>query len=287
MKHYIAITPARDEERHIGRLILSMLEQTRLPGRWIIIDDGSTDQTAEIIDRAAARHPWIEPHHLPANRSRAPGGESVIMRFLPRDAWEGYDAILRLDADLSFLPHFAYQLLAEMDKDPRLGIAGPVLLERRPSDSRWREVRAPSFHTRGAAKMYSTKCFAAIGGLEAALGWDTIDEARAMMLGFHTRSFRHIAAYHHRPQGAAGGLWRSRKAAGHAAYNAGYAPLFLMARAARLALKWPPLVSGLALTAGYLECWKDRSERAASPALVKFVRRQQMRRLLMMESLWR
>src|SRR5262249_33688680 len=148
------------------------------------------------------------PHHLPRDRSRAPGGESIIMRFLPRDAWQGFDAILRLDADLSFGPQFADLLLTEMENEPRLGIAGPTLYEWHRSG--WREMPMPSFHTRGAAKMYSARCFAAIGDLEACLGWDTIDEARAMMLGFKTRSFRHITARHHRPQGAAGGRWGGR-----------------------------------------------------------------------------
>lgn len=284
MKHYIAITPARDEERHLPRLIVSMVTQTRKPGRWIIVDDGSADSTGAIIDRAALHHPWIEPHHLPRNRPRLPGGESVIMSFLPRDAWEGYDAILRLDADLSFKPRLAELLLAELEADPRLGIAGPTLYEMR--RSRWREVRAPAFHTRGAAKMYTTACFAAIGGLVAELGWDTIDEARAMMLGFNTRGFRHIRAYHHRPQGAAGGLWRSRKAAGLAAYNAGYSPLFLAARASLMAFKWPPVVGGAALLAGYLESSVRRAPRPVSRAVVRFVRRQQVRRLLLMDSVW-
>ena len=125
MKRYIAITPARDEERLLPRLLVSMVAQTRRPERWIVIDDGSTDRTGEILDRAAQYHPWIEPQHLPRGGARAPGGESVIMRFLPREAWEGYDAILRLDADLTFKPQFAELLLAEMEKDPRLGIAGP------------------------------------------------------------------------------------------------------------------------------------------------------------------
>lgn len=284
MKSYIAITPARDEERHLPRLIVSMVTQTSRPQRWIVIDDGSADATGAMIDRAALHHPWIQPHHLPRNRARLPGGESVIMSFLPPEAWEGHDAILRLDADLSFKPRTAELLLDEFEREPRLGIAGPTLYERR--GSHWREMRAPSFHTRGAAKMYSTACFAAIGGLVAELGWDTIDEARAMMLGFKTRSFRHIGAYHHRPQGAAGGLWRSRKAAGLAAYNVGYSPLFLTARAARLAFKWPPAVGAAALLAGYLEGSMRRSPRPVSPAVVKFVRREQTRRLLLMSSLW-
>ena len=285
MKHYLAITPARDEERLLPRLIAAMVAQTHLPGRWIIIDDGSVDRTGKIIDLAASYHPWIQPRHLPRNGSRAPGGESTIMRFLQRDTWEGYDAILRLDADMTFKPQFAELLLTELEKNPRLGIAGPTLYEMR--GSRWREMLAPSFHTRGAAKLYSCACFAAIGGLESSLGWDTIDEARAMMLGFQTRSFRHIRAYHHRRQGAAGGLWRSRKAAGRAAYNVGYAPLFLMVRALRLGLKWPPLIGTAGIMAGYLEGCLRRSPRPASPALIRFIRRQQLRRLLLMESVWR
>ena len=108
-----------------------------------------------------------------------------------------------------------------------------------------------------------------------------------MMLGFGTRNFRHIRAYHHRPQGAAGGLWQGRKAAGRAAYNVGYSPVFLIARALRLGFKWPPIVGGVGLAAGYLEAAVQRSPRPVSPALVRFVRRQQLRQTSLMESVWR
>lgn len=285
MQSYMAITPARDEQEFLPQLITSMVAQTVRPVRWIIIDDGSADCTGEIIDRAAQNHSWIEPHHLPRSEARAPGGESVIMRFLPRHKWQDCEAILRLDADLSFKPRFAEMLLAEFDGLARLGIAGPTLRER--VGGRWRDRPAPSFHTRGAAKMYSRECFEAIGGLEARLGWDTIDEVRALTLGFLTRSFRHITAYHHRPQGAASGSWRSRKAAGKAAYNIGYSPLFLAARALRLVLVWPPLISGVALAAGFAESSLKRDPRPVTPAQVRFVRQQQLRRLLRMKSLWR
>ena len=278
MKHYIAITPARDEERLLPRLLVAMVAQTRRPGRWIVIDDGSTDRTGEILDRAAQYHPWIEPKHLPRNGSRAPGGESVIMRFLQRDTWEGYGAVLRLDADLTFKPQFAELLLAELEKDPRLGIAGPTLYE--PHGKGWHEVPPPSFHTRGAGTFYPAPASPRSGGWRPALSWVPIDEVRAMMLGFGTRNFRHIRAYHHRPQGAAGGLWQGRKAAGRAAYNVGYSPVFLIARALRLGFKWPPIVGGVGLAAGYLEAAVQRSPRPVSPALVRFVRRQQLRRLL-------
>jgi poly-beta-1,6-N-acetyl-D-glucosamine synthase len=284
MSNYIAITPARDEEKLLFGLIESMVAQTRLPERWIIIDDGSADSTGAIIDESARIYPWIKAHHLPRERGRAPGGESVVMQFLPCSVWDRHDFILRLDADLTFGRDFAELLLAEFARDPMLGIAGATLYEH--DKSRWREIRSPAFHTRGAIKMYSSACFAAIHGLEGGLGWDTIDELRAMMAGFVTRSFPHIHAFHHRPQGAAGGRLKARWNAGYAAYQSGYSALFMIARAVRQALQLRPF-SGAALLLGYLWPQLCRAPRAASPEMVRFVRRQQVRRLLMMESVWR
>src|SRR5260370_1336422 len=121
-------------------------------------------------------------------------------------------------------------MLADFERDPRLGIVGPPLWE--PAGGTWHEIAMPSFHTRGAAKMYSRDCFKAIGGLDAEIGWDPLDEARAMMLGFRTQSFRHIKALHHRPQGSASG-WKARIAAGESADKSGYSPLFVVERAPR------------------------------------------------------
>ena len=284
MKRYLAITPARDEEALLPGLIASMKAQTRRPERWIIIDDGSADQTASIADEAASNDPWIEVHHLARNRERAPGGESVIMKFLPPEMWGSYDFILRLDADLTFDPNMIELLLAEFDKDPALSIAGAVLYE--PSASGWHEIPMPTFHTRGAVKMYSSKCFAAIGGLQSGIGWDTVDAAQAMMLDFKTRSFRHIVAYHHRPQGGAYGFVRNKFSAGRTAYVIGYSPLFMLARGVLNMIGWPPIAGGILLLAGYVEGYLRGVPRIASPALIKFIRREQTRRLLMLKSVW-
>ena len=284
MSRYLAITPARDEEQFLPRLIDSMASQSQRPDRWIIIDDGSADQTASIVDAAAKKYPWIEPLHLPRGRSRAPGGESVIMQAMPADACRQYDYIFRLDADLSFAADLSQRLLEEFARDPNLGIAGPTLYE--PDSSGWHEIPSPEFHTRGAAKMYSGACLAAIGGLNSELGWDTLDEARAMMLGFHARSFRHITAKHHRPQGAASG-WKARIAAGFSAYKVGYSPLFMIARAARRSFSAPFPFAGPLLIAGYLKGYVQRENLSASPELVKFIRKHQLRRLMLRESLWR
>ena len=213
---------------------------------------------------------------------RAPGGESVIMRFLRRDLWEQFDFILRVDADVSFNATLVESLIGEFASDENLGIVGPVLLE--PSQAIWREVRNPRFHTRGPMKMYSRLCFAAIGGLEPGLGWDTVDETRAWMLGFKTRSCRDLRAFHHRPQGAASGLGHARIASGRAAYYSGYSPIFMIARAVRHSFKRPAM-SGALMLAGYCQGYLHRWPRLASPELVRFIRHQQVRRLLRMESI--
>ena len=281
---YIAITPARDEEQFLPGLIRSMAAQTRLPERWIVIDDGSVDRTAQILDDAARQYPWIEPVHLSRNRPREAGGESVIMQFLPRDAWQDVDFIFRFDADLSFEPDFIELMQNEFARNPKLGIAGATLYE--PVKDRWREVPELNvFHTRGATKMYSSACFAAIEPLEGREGWDTIDEMRALMRGFKTQSFRHIRAYHHRPQGEVAGAWRGYFGKGQTAHYIGYSPVFLMARATRVAVTRP--MSGLCMIAGYFESQLKRRPTVNDTELISFIRRQQVRRLLMLDSVWR
>lgn len=283
-KRYMVITPARDEERFLPFLIESMVRQTVAPQQWIIINDGSADATGILADAAANDYPWIAPRNLERGRVRKRGGASIVMAHLPPEAWRDVDFILRLDADISFGPRFVESLMAEFERDPTLGIAGARLLERR-----GRELRSdplPSFHTRGATKMYSRECFEAIGGLEAGPGWDTIDETRAMMRHFGTRSFPHITAIHHRPLGAADGRWRVLSAGGKAAYHAGYSPLFIAARAAKRGLSAPFVLGGILLLSGYVTAYMRAERPAAEPELVRFVRREQLRRLLFRESLW-
>ena len=284
MGSYLAITPARDEEQFLPGLIASMAAQRRLPQRWIIIDDGSVDGTAQILDQAARQHRWIEPIHLERNRPREAGGESVVMQFLPREAWQSVDFIFRLDADLSFASDFVELMLKEFAANPQLGIAGARLYE--PFNNHWHEVPAiHSFHTRGATKMYSAECFAAIEPLEGCPGWDTIDEIRALMRGFKTQSFRHIRAYHHRPQGEAAGAWRGYFGKGQTAYFIGYSPIFMLARVARMAVTRP--ISASCMAAGYFESQLKRRPKVNDTELIGFIRRQQVRRLLMLDSVWR
>jgi poly-beta-1,6-N-acetyl-D-glucosamine synthase len=285
MTNYIAITPARDEQSFLPALIDSMTSQKVLPRRWIIIDDGSSDLSGAIIDAAAARYPFIEAKHLRHDRKREPGGESVIMRFLDSKTWGEAQYLVRFDADLLFGSNYLKLLFDEFERDPKLGIASGDLLE--PDGEGWSVPRGPEFHTRGPSKVYSRACFDAIGGLESGLGWDTIDEVRAMMAGYKTRSFRHIQAYHRRTTNSARGLWRGRFAVGEAAWAAGYSPLFMIARALHNSLEAPFPVCGLLMMAGYVGAALRRKRVLVDKQIVRFVRDQQWRRLTMRESVWR
>jgi len=206
------------------------------------------------------------------------------MQFLTQDVWRTMDFIFRLDADLSFGPDLVQLLIGEFRRDPRLGIASPILAE--PSDGGWKDVAVRSMHTRGAAKMYSRACFEAVGGLESGVGWDVVDGARALRAGFKTRTFAHIRCLHHRPQGTATGRLRGRYAIGRSAWYVGYSPLFLLVAAARRVFQPPFLLGSLLMVAGYVEGFLHHRPRVNDPELIRFVRKQQMRRLLMMDSLW-
>jgi biofilm PGA synthesis N-glycosyltransferase PgaC len=280
---YIAITPARDEEAFLPEMINSMMAQTIPPSRWIIINDGSNDRTGEIIDQAARKYRCIEPNHLPAGHKRHAGGESVIMRFLPEEVWRDADFIVRFDADLWFDNEYVEKLLREFERNPKLGIASGWLMER--IDGEWKLMPTARFHTRGASKVYSRRCFAAIGGLEAGLGWDTIDEIRAQMSGFETRSFPQIVAYHRRPAGSATGAWRGRYLQGRVAYYVGYSPLYAIARAVPLLFRRPLLLGSLMYLAGFGAGYLHRLPQV-DRQLIEFIREQQLRRLTFRNSVW-
>lgn len=284
MHRYVAITPARDEERFLPLLIESVAAQTLRPERWTILDDGSLDATPDIIEAAAQQYQWVTSVHLPPGRRRLPGGESALMHFMQPEHFQDTEYIFRLDADVSFGPRFAESVLGEFANNPMLGIASGVLYE--PAAGTWRRVASPLFHTHGAAKIYSVECFKAIGGLEGGMGWDTIDEVRAIMLGFETRAFEHLRIEHHRRRATAQGVWRGYWAQGYGAYYIGYAPEFFLARAAKVAAI-DGLLASMAMIAGFIDSYLWSLPRVDDPQLIRFVRRQQRRRLLMRSTIWR
>ena len=279
-QNYVVVTPARDEERTIELTVRSMLAQTIPPLRWVIVDDGSTDRTRELIGRHLASAPWIEVVARGDRGFRALGG-GVIDAFnegLAKVSELPFDFVVKLDADLSFEPEYFENLLKRFDADPKLGMASgkTFLVEDGVRKIEW----CPDEHVRGPAKMYRRACFEAIGGLEVRRGWDMIDETRAQMLGWSTRSFIEEPLIHHRPiDGRQANVLRSRFEMGALYHFLGYHWLYMLVRSVRSALQdFPRGTGGAALLLGYLRAALTGAPRFDAD-YVAWVRKQQLERL--------
>lgn len=285
---YIVVTPARDEEENIAHTIRSMAVQTHRPSYWVIVNDGSVDKTREIVDAAAQEHPWIIPLHRTNRGFRKQGGgvvEAFYDGFKQVDT-QPWDFLVKFDADLSFEPNYFERCLQKFAEDPRLGIGGGLishdvggkLVCESPSD--------PLFHVRGATKIYRRKCWDALGGLIQAPGWDTIDELKANMLGWTTRSFPDIPIKHHRFTGTVDGRWKNLVKFGLANYITGYHPAFMIAKCLKRSVRKPYFVAGAGLWWGFIGGYWRRVPQVNDPALIRYVRRQQLSKLAGRPSLW-
>jgi biofilm PGA synthesis N-glycosyltransferase PgaC len=284
---YIIITPARDEAAHIEKTILSMIGQTIRPMTWTIVNDGSCDRTGDIIDRYAALYPWITPFHR-SNRGFRQAGGGVVDAFYDgydRLASQEWDFLVKLDADLSFAPDYFERCFAEFERDPHLGIGGGGIYHREAGGLKLEPC--PTFHVRGATKVYRRECWDQLGGLLRAPGWDTLDELKANMLGWSTRSFVDLQVSHYRYTGAAEGAWKNCVKDGRANYTAGYHPVFMLFKCIRRLAIRPYLIGTFGLLWGFLQGYFKRAPQVADPALISYTRTQQMRRLLFMQSMWK
>ena len=279
---FILITPAHNEEAFIEKTIESVIHQTFLPRKWVIVDDGSTDRTAEVVSRYLAQHPWIELIQMPQRR-----GRSFAAKVHAFNA--GYERAKRvdcgivgnLDADLSLddADYFEF-LLSKFVEDENLGVAGTVFQEDGySSESQSFEGRK---HVAGPCQLFRRRCFEEIGGFvpNEAGGVDWIAVTTARMKGWKTRSFREKSFFHHRHMGTAG---RSQFAAnfsyGQKDYYLGGHPVWEIFRIAYRMTKRPHLVGGLALGLGYAGAMLRRIERPVSKELMTFHRKEQMRKL--------
>jgi glycosyltransferase involved in cell wall biosynthesis len=281
------ITPARDEAQHIPETITSVIHQSVRPVEWVIVDDGSTDGTGEIIDRFAAQHSWITALHRP-NRGVRENNIGAIEAF-----FDGYRALkfadweflVNLDGDLSLGTDYFERCLDEFRKDPELGIGGGLLYHVESGVAR--TETCPLFHVRGATKIYRRACWDAMDGLRMGPGWDTIDELKANMLGWRTRNFPNVKALHRRPTGAADGAWCDAVKNGQAEYFSGYHPLFMLVKCFKRVVQRPYLIGAAGLFWGFASLYLKRSPKVEDRALIDYVRKQQMRCLLLQDSIWK
>jgi poly-beta-1,6-N-acetyl-D-glucosamine synthase len=278
---YVLITPARNEARLIEQTIQSVVRQTVLPLKWVIVSDGSTDGTDEIVKRYAAEHAWMELLRLPERRERNFAGKAhafnlgkARMEDLP------YEVIANLDADITFESDYFAFLLEKLTTDPRLGVIGTPYVETNNAIYDYRYVSLE--HVSGACQVFRRACYEAIGGyVPVKVGTiDCIAVITARMKDWKTRTFPEKVCYHHRLVGTAtASPARSRFVAGVMDYTMGNHPLWQFFRTLYQMGQKPYLVRGMVIGAGYVWSWLRGAERPVSPELIRFHRREQMQRL--------
>jgi biofilm PGA synthesis N-glycosyltransferase PgaC len=279
---YAVISPVRNEAQFIEQTIQAMISQTVKPSEWIIVNDGSTDETAEIVSRYAELCPWLKLVHREKREDKGDRqrGKGVIDTFYfgyERLTSQDYEFIIKLDGDVSFEPIYFEFLLRKFASNPKLGIAGGGLYER--VDGKNWALRSSTDHVGGPAKMYRRVCFEAIGGLVPALGWDGLDEWKALALGWEVKSFEELKVLHCRVIGSATGALKSKIEVGYGAHYMGYHPLYLIARGIRHTVTWPHLVGGIAMIMAYFVAWLQGRERLPDPPVIRYIHRTQLRQL--------
>jgi glycosyltransferase involved in cell wall biosynthesis len=279
---YVLITPSRNEARFIEETLKSVVAQTVLPLKWVIVNDGSTDATADIVARYAAQHSWIELVNRPVRKGRhfaakveAFNAGQDRVQHLP------YEIIGNLDADVSLDPdHFEF-LLSKFRQEERLGVAGTVFREPDGYDSGTDSFEGQTYVS-GQCQIFRRECFEEIGGYvpSKAGGIDWMAVTTARMVGWRTRSFREKFFLHHRPLGTAErGPIASAFAYGKKDYILGGHPLWQVFRCAYRMTKRPYGMGGIALFVGYITGFLSRAERPVSRELMRFHRSEQMLKL--------
>lgn len=287
MNGYIVISPVKDEEKYIKLTIESMLKQTIKPLQWAIVDDGSTDKTPEIIKMYAKEVPWIKGVYGKDQGQRMPGVRHIKAFYqglsaLDNDLW---DFIVKLDGDLSFEEQYFEKCLARFHHNPRLGIGGGMILNE--LGGKLIPEKHPLFHVRGATKIYKRECWDAIGGIIVSQCYDTVDEVKANMMGYRTQSFMDIRLIHHRYTGNAYGKWGNSVKNGMANYLTGYHPLFMAAKCLKRFLERPYSIDPLGLGYGFIKGYLKRIPKAADSETIRYLRQQQINRLMFLPSIWK
>jgi biofilm PGA synthesis N-glycosyltransferase PgaC len=279
---YVLITPAHNEETFITKTLDSMVAQTDPPERWIIVDDGSDDRTAEIVARYAERHPWIELVRRPRARDRSFAGKvHAFNAGLERVRSLRFDVIGNLDADLSFDPDYLKFLMEKFEQDPTLGVVGTPFTEDGGYDTA-RDSFEGENYVAGGCQLFLYRCFEEIGGYvpNRAGGVDWIAVMSARMKGWKVQSFPEKRFHHYRSLGTAErGVLGASFEYGERAYYLGGSPIWHLFRCLYRMTKKPFFVGGLALMAGYASAAVRRTPRPVSREMMRFHRLEQMRKL--------
>ena len=278
---YVLITPARNEAKFIEQTIRSVIAQTVRPAVWVIVSDGSTDGTDEIVLRYAAANPWMELLRMPERKERHFAGKvNAFDAGYARAKQVPHGFLASLDADITFDARYFEYLLGQLAEDERLGLVGTPFQDGPNPIYDYRFVNIE--HVSGACQLFRRECFEQIGGYRAIKGGgiDYFAVISARMHGWKTRTFTDMQCVHHREMGTAQhGVLTSRFKYGLKDYAFGNHPLWEIARTLYQFTRRPFLLGGSAVLCGYVWAACQRKQRVVTEEMVAFTRREQILRL--------
>jgi glycosyltransferase involved in cell wall biosynthesis len=276
---YAIISPVRDEARHIRRTLESIVAQTHLPTEWVIVDDGSTDATAEIVSEYAAAYPWIRLVRSGLQGGRVRGSRIVEAFNVGRSELRARpDVTVKLDGDLYIPPHYFAWVAEVFARAPAAGLVGGMGLYW--NGTAWVPEKAARHTVLGAFKAYRTACLDDIGGLQSSMGWDGIDEFAARARGWTVQPLTELSILHFKQRGSAQNWWKARWEEGVGTAFMGYRLDFLMLRATyRGLVENPRVLSGLALLSGFVWARLTRKPQVPDPEARAELREEQRIRI--------
>jgi poly-beta-1,6-N-acetyl-D-glucosamine synthase len=277
-RRYCLITPCRDEAKYARRTLDSITKQTVLPALWIIVDDGSGDETPKILEEYASKFPWIRVIRRADRGDRKLGGGVIDAFYTGYDSItpSDFDYICKFDLDLDIPPAYFEELMKRMEANPRIGTcSGKPYME---LNGRLRSEKCGDENSVGMIKFYRTTCFQQIGGFVRELMWDGIDCHRCRMLGWIAVSWDDpaIRFTHLRPMGTSHkNWWTGRVRHGYGQYFMGTSPIYMLASCAFRTFHPPILLGSLAMAWGYLRSALTGKPRYPDLDFRKFLRKYQ------------
>jgi hypothetical protein len=281
----VVISPCRDEAVYMRRTLDSVAAQTVPPALWVIIDDGSKDETPGILAEYAARLPYVRVVRREDRGARAvgPGVIEAFYAGLDTVPLHEFDYLCKLDLDLDLPPRYFEILIRRMEADPRLGTCSGKPYYPHPETGALISEGCGDETSVGMTKFYRTACFQEIGGFVRQVMWDGIDNHRCRMLGWKACSWDEpdLRFTHLRPMGSSHqGILTGRKRHGFGQYFMGTGPVYMTASALFRAARRPFLIGGLAMLNGYFGAMLARKPRYDDPAFRRFLRHYQWSCLL-------
>jgi glycosyltransferase involved in cell wall biosynthesis len=279
---YVLLSACKNEAHFIHHCLESVVAQTVQPLAWLIVDDGSTDNTADIIESYLLKLPSLILVRLPAGRARCFGSKDRAIQHaygIVRHLDFRFVGVLDTDVGLESKDYF-YSVLRAFDSDPRLGVTGGVVCEEENGVFHERKINVP-WSVAGCVQMFRRDCFDAIGGFTPLKfgGSDTCAELQIRMLGWETRSLSHLRVFHYRPTSSASGIVRGCYRAGLAAGSFGSHPLFILAKVVRRMIHKPWFIGAAFFGLGYVSYRLRRGPRVIPQKVAAQLRHEQVGRL--------